>query len=277
MTFALDPQRPLGEALRRAALDELDGATQHLRGDDVGADDIHEMRKSAKKLRAWLRLLRPELGERYAILNGLLRDASRRLSARRDADVARQTLLRLRRGRRLTASQFQQLDAALAQLRPPVVDADALADARRLLKAACVYLADFDAAFDVETLGARLAQSRARCVRGLRRSRTTRSPEDLHAWRKQVKYYGYQCALVAPVLPQAAAPTRALKALGETLGLHHDFHAFAERLENAPAKLGELLKLRARQIAQVRMDQLGARAVAQGERLFGAVVTRRPL
>lgn len=271
MTFALDPQRPLGEALRCAALDELDSATQHLRGDDVDADDIHEMRKSAKKLRAWLRLLRPELGERYAILNGLLRDASRRLSARRDADVARQTLLRLRRGRRLTASQFQQLDVALAHLRPPAVDADALADARRLLKAARVYLADFEAAFDHKTLGARLAQTRTRCVRGLRRSRTTRSPEDLHAWRKQVKYYGYQCALVAPVLPEAAAPTRALKALGETLGLHHDFHSFVQRLERAPAKLGELLKLRARQIAQARMDHLCARAIAQGEQLFGAL------
>lgn len=271
MTFALDPQRPLGEALCRAALDELERATQRLRGDDVDKDDIHEIRKSGKKLRAWLRLLRPELGERYAIVNGLLRDAGRRLSARRDADVARQTLVRLRRGRRLTASQFQQFDAALANLRPPPLEADALADARHLLKAARVYLADFTPVIDIGTLGTRVAENRACCLHGLRRARATRSPEDLHAWRKRVKYYGYQCALVGPVLAEAAAPAAALKTLGETLGLHHDFHAFAERLERAPTTLGELLKLRARQIARARMDQLCARAIAQGERLFGAL------
>lgn len=267
MAFALDPHRPLGAALQAAALDEIDRALERLHG-EPGAEDIHDARKSGKKLRAWLRLLKPELGERYALINGLLRDGARRLSAQRDADVAAQTLLRLRRGRRLTAAQFNALERALAALRPPAVDADAVQAARRLFKAARVYLAEFAPALSLATLRARVDASHRSCARGLHGARSHR-PEDLHDWRKRVKYYGYQCALVAPVLPEAAAPIAALKSLGEVLGLHHDFHAFAARLEQCPPQqLPALLKLRARQLAQLRMDALAAQAIRAGETVF---------
>lgn len=271
MAFTLDPDRPLGAALRIAALDELDKALGRLRGADVTEDDIHDARKSGKKLRAWLRLLRPELDGLYAVLNALLRDAGRRLSGRRDAHVALQTLRRMRAGRRLTADQFRTLADALGSVHAAEpAGADTIGDARRLLKAAQIYLQAFEPATDVDSLARRLDEHRARCVRGLRQCRTTRRTDDLHDWRKRVKYYGYQCALVAPVLADAAQPVDTLKTLGETLGLHHDFDAFAQRLERCPAnRVGELLKLRARQIAQQRMDALMERALAQGDRLFG--------
>lgn len=271
MAFTLDPDRPLGDALRAVALDELDKALERLRGDTPAANDIHDARKSGKKLRAWLRLLRPELGERYTVLNTLLRDAGRRLAGRRDAYVACQTLRRMRAGRRLTAEQFRTLGDALGTPHAgEPASADDIGDARRLLKAAQIYLQAFAPALGVDTLAQRLDDNRARCVRALGQCRATRRPDDLHDWRKRVKYYGYQCALVMPVLEDAAVPVEALKTLGETLGLHHDFHAFALRLERCPAsRVGELLKLRARQIAQDRMDALAERALAQGGRLFG--------
>ncbi len=271
MAFAIDPDLAPGAGLHAAALAELDKALARLHAAPVSESDIHDARKSCKKVRACLRLLRPELGERYATVNALLRDGARGLSARRDDAVAHATLLRLRRGRRVTAVQFQAIDAALKCLREPADPEHALADARRRLKSARAELLAVEPVLDVDTLQSRLAEQRSRCARGLRQARASGSAEDLHDWRKRVKYYGYQCALLAPVLPAVAAPIPALKALGETLGLHHDFHALCLRLERCtPAQLSEPLKLRARQIAQDRMEALARVALARGARLFEA-------
>src|SRR3984957_14663502 len=63
--FAQLPGEPLRRALQRIALGQLDLAIELL-GDEGGRDarSIHETRKALKRLRALVRLLRDELGER---------------------------------------------------------------------------------------------------------------------------------------------------------------------------------------------------------------------
>lgn len=268
MAFVLDPALPLHDALRAAATTELGQTLQRVRG--ASADDVHETRKSIKKLRAWLRLLRRPLGRQFRLIDTLLRDAGRGLSARRDADVARQTLQRLLRGRRLALSEFRALDSTLETLRP-ADDADALGAARAepLLSTVMIYIAGCDIAADAAQLHQWLAASRRDCRRGLRAARSAGTSAALHDWRKQVKYYGYQCALLAPLQPEAGKQLPQIKSLGEALGLHHDFHALGERLERCPAgRLGELLRLRAREAIQARMADLSATALRRGARLF---------
>jgi CHAD domain-containing protein len=117
------PGEPLGEALRRMALGQLDLAIELL-GDDRGAGAqpgkrksakrgkehrgkrhgkggadtldaraIHDTRKALKRLRALVGLLREELGEQqYKREHKILRDAARRLASVRDAEVMVETL-----------------------------------------------------------------------------------------------------------------------------------------------------------------------------------------
>ncbi|MEQ1438702.1 CHAD domain-containing protein [Fontimonas sp. SYSU GA230001] len=268
MAFALAPGRPLREALRQAAIAECERALEHLqRGESA---DIHETRKSIKRLRAWLRLLKPALGDRYGTLDRLLRDAGRALAGRRDRDVARATLRSLRRGRLLSAAQYAallpQLDA-LAPTDTPRAEADT--DATHLLRAAAVYLRSLELPeMDVHSLTEALARNRRRCRRRWRDARARPTAEALHGWRKSVKHLATQSALLAPLLPDAAGDVTALKDLGETLGLHHDHHQLGLQLHADELPDTGLLRLRLHDALRTRLRQLEQRALRQGKRLF---------
>jgi hypothetical protein len=83
---------PLADGLRRMAVAQLDLAIELLGG---GADEraVHETRKAIKRLRALLRVLRGELGERaYERENAALRGIARSLSQARDTAVMLATL-----------------------------------------------------------------------------------------------------------------------------------------------------------------------------------------
>src|ERR1700685_3728678 len=99
--FAQLPGEPLPEALRRMALGQLDLAIELLGGESAGGRGggrrggrafdqkaVHDTRKALKRLRALVRLLRAELGERqYKREHAILRDAARRLAGGRHAEV----------------------------------------------------------------------------------------------------------------------------------------------------------------------------------------------
>jgi CHAD domain-containing protein len=92
----LAPSEEVGAGLQRTALGQLDVAIEMLaRLDSERSPEraVHETRKALKRLRAMLRLLEPELAEAaYAREDATLRDAGRRLSVPRDADVLLETL-----------------------------------------------------------------------------------------------------------------------------------------------------------------------------------------
>ena len=89
---------PPAAGLRRVILGQLDHAIELLEhyGDDGGAIDertVHELRKTLKRLRALVRLLRDPLGrKRFARENAALRDCARGLAGARDAEVMVDTL-----------------------------------------------------------------------------------------------------------------------------------------------------------------------------------------
>src|ERR1035438_9205365 len=94
MAYRLQPGESVREGLRRIAREELSSAAAGLRQATARTRDdaIHEARKSVKKVRAILRLMRGELGDTYAIENRRLRDVARRLSVYRDGTVMIETL-----------------------------------------------------------------------------------------------------------------------------------------------------------------------------------------
>lgn len=238
----LDTDRPLDSALRSLAQQTLRRCTGHLREENTDTpgtrpSEVHQVRKGIKLLRAWLRLVRPSLGEHYALLDLLLGDAAKALSAARDAQVCRQTLLRLRRQRLLDAPTYAHLRKALPQNATPA--AEAVIAARRRLQVAALYVDSAALPESPAVLLKRWKRQLARCERlGKRLNRHLDRPRHadahaLHRWRRQLKYLLNQSLLLAPLHPAAATLEAPLKRLGEQLGEHHDLHVLTEHLTTA--------------------------------------------
>src|SRR3954453_7178467 len=90
MSYRFVKRETVPDGLRRIARERIENALAELRGetDSSPEEAIHEARKDMKKLRAVLRLARDELGDDvYRRENACFRDAARKLSGVRDADV----------------------------------------------------------------------------------------------------------------------------------------------------------------------------------------------
>lgn len=260
--LGLRPGETLTAGLRRMALAQVDLALELLgagaangasRAGGPDEEAVHETRKALKRLRALLRVLRHELGERGVEReNAALRDIARELSASRDAAVMLATLdaliarypgkLGRRPGvralrRRLAAesSRVQGLTLADPSSRANVVGE---LHAFRWRVAAWPLPTEADLHLIEADLERVYRQGRARYRRAARgRGERTLA---LHMWRKRVKDLRYAAEMIEreeqpPPLHRLA--TRA-DALGELLGEEHDLAVLAERLR-AGADAGE--------------------------------------
>src|SRR5918997_4732474 len=116
-TYRLSPGEPLPDEIRRVARGRIDHALDELRGksDSTREEAVHEARKDMKKLRALLRLVRGDLGDRvYRRENQCFRDTARELSGMRDADVMLATLGDLE-------ARYGELPGAAGRLRQALV------------------------------------------------------------------------------------------------------------------------------------------------------------
>src|SRR5262245_56233503 len=92
-SFEVKPGEALGHAVRRAARREIEDLLAQLKAGPRHRTAVHEARKSSKKVRALIRLVRDAIGEkRYRRANQTLRDAVRPLAPVRDAEVLVHTL-----------------------------------------------------------------------------------------------------------------------------------------------------------------------------------------
>src|SRR5436190_24224574 len=89
MAFRLKPNEAVRKGTRRVARRELEKARRTLRDRGSGEDErVHEVRRSLKKVRALLRLVRDGVGDdHYHRENERVRDAARPLTTVRDAKV----------------------------------------------------------------------------------------------------------------------------------------------------------------------------------------------
>ena len=86
--FQLGVDEPAAEGIHRIALEQVDLIIWHAERLGDGDEHVHGVRKTSKRVRALLRLIRGELGEEaYRRENAALRDVARELSALRTATV----------------------------------------------------------------------------------------------------------------------------------------------------------------------------------------------
>ena len=265
---------------RRIALEQIVKALEHLESEEGSRDaHIHEARKSMKRLRGLVRLVRFELGDQvYCRENDCFRGAGTRLSGMRDATVRLQTLDAIIEfcGKRVPRSRFGPIRQWLLEqrestYRPAAREGDALAEVRADLLQARGRVETWPLegnGWAAVAAGMRRIYSRGRREFG----RAYRHPvaEEFHNWRKRVKYLGYHAQLLRPSWPPVmAALVGELDRLGEVLGDHHDQEVLLRRVKDefprarAPSTVAAL----ERRIA-ARNQQLLASARMLGQRIY---------
>jgi len=101
MAYRFKHSETVPQNVKRIAAEQLDSAIALLKGKrgTNREDAVHEVRKSIKKTRALLRMVRPELGDFFLNENVRLRDVGHKLSELRDAGALIGTVNNLRQRR----------------------------------------------------------------------------------------------------------------------------------------------------------------------------------
>jgi CHAD domain-containing protein len=198
----------------------------------VADDHIHEIRKTMKKSRAILKLYRKATGEDFYIVeNALFREVGKQLSELRMGTARLKTINKLKNQQKLKGNlrSFDPLIKDMKahhmhKIREMVMEeklqrslAIILRDNRHMIK----QLEDFPC--DFMMLSAGLKRMYRRCVLNLNTAMNQPSTENVHNFRKPVKYLWNQLTLLRPIWPLAIGQMiRNLDRLGERLGDEHD-------------------------------------------------------
>jgi len=209
--MSLSPSKSASKRIRKQLQKRIDDALGLLSKRRLSDEDIHEARKSLKKARAFLRLLKPGLAAAaYRVGNSNLRDAARPLSALRDAKVLPDALGMLAQhyGKPLRVLDLGGLEKKLrsqkAKLRHDILHTDLtiLAHSRRLLREARAAAKQLRIRGDNwEVVSPALKQVYRQGRRALAAARDQTSPEAFHECRKQAKYLRYALETLEPLWP----------------------------------------------------------------------------
>ncbi|WP_116807953.1 CHAD domain-containing protein [Steroidobacter cummioxidans] len=204
----LQPDEPGVSGVRRILQEWVAGASDALHKKRISDANIHDARKQLKKSRAALRLLRNSIGEiAYRRENTALRDAARPLGVARDSKVLVAALddlveryepatrsLKLDKFRRVlrqeqTAAR-KAITLTLANKQRKVLREVKARSAKWNMKGA-----------DWEIIGGGLGRIYHGGKKRMKTAKRSRANEDLHDWRKQVKYLWHQLQILEPVWP----------------------------------------------------------------------------
>lgn len=281
MSYRLEADETLPEGLKRIAREQLDDALAHLAGEEGDSEDerVHEARKSLKKVRAVIRLVRDEVGEDvYQQVNVQLRDAGRLLSDVRDAQVLSDTLERLREqtGPEIPDAGFARISSALDERRDAIrhrvlVEQDAgaaaaaeIADARGRIDAWPIDRAD------AKAFRSSLQRTYARGRDAMDDAYGSPGAETFHEWRKRAKYLWYHARILCPAAPGTLGElVDRTDQIGDLLGLDHDYAVLVQTLSSMEVLDGDDgLERSLRELVERRRFALQREASPLGLRVY---------
>jgi CHAD domain-containing protein len=259
--FALEPDEPAADGVRRIARGQLDDVAEHL---DVSDDkSVHEARKSFKRLRALLRLSRYELGDEVRRReNAAFRDAGRALSGARDAAVLVETL------DGLDPKAFSGLRAALAEDgsgEQPDESAvkQAVDDARARVE---TWPLNGDA---TAALASGFQRIRKRGRRAYKAAKRDPSTEHLHELRKRTKDVWHAAQILTPERPKRMRKlARDAHKLANVLGDDHDLATLQEAAGQHRAMLTDDESARLTKLIERRRKKLQGKALRRAKALY---------
>jgi CHAD domain-containing protein len=272
MAFRFKLGEPFDEGSRRIAVEQIERAQASLHDKRDQAIAVHETRKSLKRLRALLRLIRPAMGEQaFKAENGQLRDIGLSLSGARDRHVLLETIDKLDRaahlGRKGLAEAVRQTIAAINGEGTPLGTRQALLRLGEAKKR----LADLQiSGTDFEVVGPGLERSYRRARRAFSAAYNEPSDEAFHEWRKGAQAHWRQMTLLSRAWPDyLGARAAGARHLSQLLGDDHDLAVLIAFIQSdaAAALRGEQAAL-IESAARRRQSELRLTARPYGERLF---------
>jgi CHAD domain-containing protein len=227
MKFRLRRRKPVRRTICKLFAFHLERCRSLLaRGDEVEAGRIHEARRSIKRLRALVSLVRSGLGDDAKWFNRNLRDINRALSPVRDAEALREAFDQLIAGQDEPPDEFAAVRARLLSWTD---------QHERLSTVAChqaiEQLARVEARWQRTKIDGRgwllLEQNVQRAYKRSRRAalRLTRTADvaEFHEFRKLAKQTQYHWEFLEPIwTDRVRAELDEFESLTDTLGRLHD-------------------------------------------------------
>jgi CHAD domain-containing protein len=248
MAYRLKSKESVPEGIKRIAKEEFEAALEQLNGKSrANRDDaVHEARKSVKKIRAVLRLMRPELDGAYDTETERLQAVGRKLSEFRDAGAIVETFDALKKKYRddLKKHPLDSIRRRLMKLRD---EAEKRVEAGNSFEKLSGTLEN--AAKDVKTwplqtdgfpaIASGLEGAFRRARRAMARARKNPRPETYHEWRKRVKDHWYDVRLLESLWSDVMrAHEKSLKDLEGWLGEDHNLVVLREKIVAEPDSYG---------------------------------------
>lgn len=286
MAYSIRRKLPPDAEVRRVLLEQNRRALTLLRGwQDNPRDNVHQARQAFKRIRAVLRLIKPCSRYVYRVENACFRDLGRDLAYARDTEAVIEALglLETRISGPLAQESLHMLQVGLEQRATRERDCG-IHDLSGRVRSACEALAQAEKRLRDLPIGnlrrrdfrRAVAHTLARCVAAFERAQHSESPEDFHAWRKQMKYAYNQTRLMQQIMPRwANANGTDFGTLAGVLGHYHDLVMLEALLRNQADELNVDVHLRSMQKAvRNAKSELAAEALAMGRHKVVAAITR---
>ena len=277
MGFTIKRNEQVQKAFRRLGRSQINKALKQLRKPDQ-LEALHEVRKSIKRIRAFLRLFRGSMSKaNYHRCMEPLRNAAGPLGVARDAHVKLNAIVALinRFKRELPAREFAPLQEAFSQQcreqERGLCANKTFFHVSRLLKEACREIP----AVRLKTSGwpALASGYKKSYLAGQRAFSTVKknpTGERFHDCRKRVKDLYYQIGLLKKIQPEAIARAKeTLERLGQCLGEDHDLFLLTE------TRMGEQVAFRStkcikelHRIITLRQRELRSEAITMATEFY---------
>ena len=281
VSFEFHQDETIRDGIRRVLRKQLKSALESLRGGESDSVDerVHSVRKNFKRVRATVRLVRDAIGEStYRSVNESIRDAGRPLSDVRDAKVLVEALNKLKKcagdadGEMPFDAAQEKLTAHQREVRERVLqDGHAFASISAVIEKILEQLDDWT---DIPNRWATLGKGIKNVYRSNRKAfddaNSDGSTENLHEWRKQVKYLRYQLELIAPTWPAVVGKlVGQAKETGDLLGDDHDLAVLRGLLTETDGDASPTTKMNSiAELIDRRREKLQSKAIAKGELLY---------
>lgn len=279
MAYRLKKSESIPDGIRRIVTGEIDAATERLQqcGPKDRDEAIHEARKSLKKVRGALRLVKPEMRNAYRKENDCFRDLGRQLSDIRDAqaiaevfeivvqrcgdDGRKSAIDALRRG---IESAKRETEQSINVDRLILSTLDFLHSARQRVAEWPLRNDGFEAIAE----GLKLTYRRGR--RALAHVQDDPNPLTYHALRKRVKDHWYHIRLLESLWTEVQrARESSLHELETWLGDDHNLVVLCEQMQKEPGRYGGPLNIPWFLTLVARhQEELRSNSLALGHRLY---------
>jgi CHAD domain-containing protein len=281
MAFQLKQEESVRKGVKRLSRKEIDKALKLVTGrKKIKPDEaVHETRKRLKKVRALLRLIRDGLGSKvYRQENCRFRDAVRPLTEVRDAKILVGALDQLTEhfAKEVSVHVFkgprQSLLAHLRAVRKRVLqEQDAFASLEVTLGKARQRVKDWTIGQGGwSVLGRGLKRVYQSAYQAYFTALDDPTVENLHEWRKQVKYLWHQLQVLQPIWPEVMEElAEQAHELSGYLGDDHDLVLLRERVAGDAAQMGDQAAVETLlAVIDRRRAELQEQATSLGQRFF---------